>query len=95
MGEFGLETALHICTVALSLGHQNMENKSLDIIANVKEKFGVSMKEFQKEVYVNILAGKDVFVSASNGSGKTFCFLSETLNERVRTNMELKSNSWP
>ena len=54
-----------------------MEDKHLDIIANVKEKFDVSLKEFQKEVYVNILAGKNVFVSAPTESDQTSCFLLE------------------
>ena len=37
----------------------------------MKEKFGVSLKEFQKEGNVNILAGKIIFVSAPTGSDKT------------------------
>ena len=73
----------------------NVEDKHLDIIAKVEETFGVSLKEFQKEVYINILAGKDVVVSAPAGNGKTFFFLSEMLDERDRTNMELKSRPRP
>ena len=44
------------------------------IIAAVEERHHVKLKEFQSAVCRKVLRGEDIFVCASTGSGKTFCF---------------------
>ena len=44
------------------------------IIEAVERRYNVNLRGFQKMVYEKFMEGKDIFVCAPTGSGKTFCF---------------------
>ena len=51
------------------------KTKLNDALKLVEEKYKVKLREFQQATYQKLFNGKDVFVCAPTGSGKTFCFV--------------------
>ena len=51
------------------------KTKLNDALKLVEEKYKVKLREFQQATYQKLFNGKDVFLCAPTGSGKTFCFV--------------------